>query len=1546
MATGGASDKLGNRYEREWAVKEFIRVLRDEADSIRIEVPFVDGAEFVVKSGADEEWHQAKRSKSGNPYTPASIGKILAKLTPQYRAGNTTYFVTSEDTRKLGVLIDDSEIVEASDEFVSKLSKENGPNFKKFWTALGAPDEATGFQWLRQTRLTSVDENYLVKNNRDLISFIVSGDPVSAIDALHKIADDNIGKILTAEGIWVLLEERKITKSLAISPESFNDVCTESCKVYLASQAFTINGLELPRGETQSIVKSIEECQEHASITFLHGRAGFGKSCVVHTVVNTLNEAGWATYVIRADRETLGADAFEVIVGGESVPIHQALHQLAKDRNVLLVVDQLDAISDVSGRNSGAFDELSVQLRSLVAVGKVHLLIGCRTHDLLFDSRFRSLEKEFEHHPTASKQRVEVKELCWETVSVFLEQLDIDPNKFSARVRILLCVPAQLRMFAEIADDLDERDIDGLSPQKLLQKYWETKRHECSRQFPKCDWDDAIGELVRLLTEEQALSIPRVRLNRVHDSISALVSMGVLVQGQDKRVAFFHEMFFDYVFARLHVGTGQSLKDWLLGGNQALFQRGQVRQILLYQRSEDPATFLWHVSEALECGSIRPHIKQAIFQTLNLIEDPTVSEWETIEPYWRSHEDELSRLARQVTWRSKHWLDLLDGQGLITSILSENDEILVDLVFSLLRGLDDESPEVVARHAHWALVNKPEFDHQVGWLLSLCGFQSFSAHFIAPLNVAIDRGLFDNIQNDGVKSIWSLCSRKNIPDVHVLELFERYLKSSVARGICQSELSRDIHDTDWLERLATKSPNLFVKSLFNDVMTILDIVEGNVEWYVSSSYLSLRGSDRSFQDVIYVFLSEYSRAIGRCMYQDPGRAWSVLRDLASKNTDMSSAMILLAAEAAPSPEIAGFLVSLLRTEIGRDPQMGRIYSHQANWARAYRSLSSLLSVADVRQIEAIVAGIYPSRELDSDYFKHDLVVGSVTNIGQTQYTMLSGLVDAPISRKIGKRLDEWERKFQRKISFEHDSGRGGYVGSPLPDIAHEKMSDDQWLLAIGKGWPSSYAKSATDGRLLGGVDQLARLGFGERVKEEPDRFTSLMLERFDETTPDVYWEAGLQSVAGLDEIDAIVVDALVEKTSGRKSRDLRLSLIRCLRAHVDKGLSDASLRTLCSLAINDLDPVRSSDNRVSRDDASEKPRQGKGIFGGNKLHGSRTVHGILTQALDVFKSKVTSADNFKELERAEDIEMESINSVRGVAAEALSILVHEFPEKVGLVEDAIQSVLSDDCSSVRGSAIRICWFMLDEPLNGGVARFLKTVKGRPQLWTLRNTRRFMRMAVVPHWKELRRSVKKLINSKVDELEEEGAILLSLAWLNGLTAERHVTALLKGSVAHRKGLTRVCIGNIWDRDYFLQCSHYLEALFYDQDEDVRKLADDFFRGGGHRDLAEYSDLFENFVNSPAFGKHSGFMHLLDNAPSVPSELLLQTSDALVRNRGSDLADLRTASPIEAETISKLLVRAYKNSNDEEFQSKCLDRIDSLVLNGAYGLDKAVSEYDRW
>ena len=71
----------------------------------------------------------------------------------------------------------------------------------------------------------------------------------------------------------------------------------------------------------------------------------------------------------------------------------EVLAHIARGRDALLVIDQLDAVSNTSGRNPQVFEVVTELLKQARAYPNIRVLLACRSFDLQHDDRFQKLIK-------------------------------------------------------------------------------------------------------------------------------------------------------------------------------------------------------------------------------------------------------------------------------------------------------------------------------------------------------------------------------------------------------------------------------------------------------------------------------------------------------------------------------------------------------------------------------------------------------------------------------------------------------------------------------------------------------------------------------------------------------------------------------------------------------------------------------------------------------------------------------------------------------------------------------------------------------------------------------------------------------------------------------------------------------------------------------------------------------------------------------------------------------------------------------------------------
>ena len=428
---------------------------------------------------------------------------------------------------------------------------------------------------------------------------------------------------------------------------------------------------------------------------FVVGDAGSGKSAVLHQVVGRIEAAGWPVLAVRLDRVEPFSSTMELGQRrGLDVSPVTALAAVAGERPCLLVIDQLDAVSLASGRLPTDFDAVSDLLREATAFSGMRVLLACRKFDLNNDYRIRALAE------SENLTRIEVGLLSDAQVDVAVRAMGLPDEQLTATQRDLFRTPLHLVLLRSIADQTDALSIT--SPNGLFHAYWERKHRDCRRPQWRIRFVETIDVIAEAMSARQRLSVPTSVLDTddLTEDAEVLTSEGVLVR-DGRQLAFFHQAFFDYAFARRWINRQQPLVDFLRSTEQELFRRTQVRQILPYLREEDPERYVTEVEAVLRDPGIRFHIKEIVLASLRSLKDPTAAEWAMISRLIAADPPYANQLW--PTLRTLPWFDRLDAERVIEKWLAS------DVAADHYRALDvmlggiterlDRLAELLAPHA-------------------------------------------------------------------------------------------------------------------------------------------------------------------------------------------------------------------------------------------------------------------------------------------------------------------------------------------------------------------------------------------------------------------------------------------------------------------------------------------------------------------------------------------------------------------------------------------------------------------------------------------------------------------------------------------------------------------------------------------------------------------------------------------------------------------------------------------------------------------------------
>jgi hypothetical protein len=687
---GGESDKLGNRYEGLWTVHNLLDVLDGEAIALEPE-PFVEskGIEFVktLRDGT-KEFHSAKRQRAGEGWRLAHLAQRdengrspLADLFEKLESdpSRTVVFVSATVHAQAWEVWDRSRRCRTAEEFENQLrtNKALDEDFRKYVLPMCNDDLHVAFQRFRSLRLVSQDELELRRqleiSVRRLL-YRVDGGPVDAIGVVLHLADcvlNSLGRRLVQADVQDELELLGYyLRDWARETHVIERVEKLNSNYLRHVQADWILGRPIVRSECVTIIEGLLEANGKLA-QLVVGTAGMGKSCVLAQAVRQLADDGVPYIVVRLDNVPV-AGSTKALGGALDLPDSPAvvLAGISQGRRAILVVDQLDAMSLVSGRKTElweVFDELVAEVRQHP---NLRLLLACRAFDLDNDPRLAGLVK-----PAGLAHRMELGLLSLDEVRISVQDGGGSPGKLSNRELELLRTPFNLHLFLKGEPG---NPIPFRNRLELFARFWGTKRQKVAQV--NADFDRVVGILSDALSSAETTSLPEDRLDSVARDAGILASENVLVL-ENGRYRFFHEAFFDYAFARRFVRGGRDLTIFLTEEctEQQLFRRAQVRQILAYQRDDNRDNYLAAVRSLLNHPRVRLHIKTLAMNWLAQLEDPIHEEWAIVEPL--IHHPQLQWAACNLLGRTLPWFDLLNQLGVLSRLLDGSEVELVDRCF-------------------------------------------------------------------------------------------------------------------------------------------------------------------------------------------------------------------------------------------------------------------------------------------------------------------------------------------------------------------------------------------------------------------------------------------------------------------------------------------------------------------------------------------------------------------------------------------------------------------------------------------------------------------------------------------------------------------------------------------------------------------------------------------------------------------------------------------------------------------------------------------------
>ncbi len=1506
---GGPADKAGNRYEKWWTVSECIRLLGGDTEAIRIEDPGVEKAEFVVTAGPRRELHQAKRSHRNGKWTLSALASDgLLQTIGDALAGNDDrfVFVSGSEAPELAELCEaakDACSVEKFERFFLK-AKKRKQSFEKLRDRYWKCDGPTAFERLQRIDVHTISEHQLEDKVRLGVRALFLADPGKVLAELRALVEDSVHRTITRQGLVEELAGRGYRIRRLSSPERAGVAVREATDRYLdGARRRLIRQTLVPRKAAETLLSRLGETATDSVVT---GKAGSGKTACVVEIMEALRERDLPVLAFRLDRIPFPSVSTTADLGGhlgleESPILVLAAAAEDADRPGVLIVDQLDAVSTMSGRSSGAFDvveDLLREARGTRARAVLHTVVVCRAFDWQHDHRLRRLV------PPDSGTQVEIMEFEVDEVKEILTGANFDPARFRERQLALLRLPQNLSLFLEAGFDTSQAPTFGTATQ-LFDRYWTEKRRAVEeRAAPAPDqWMGVIEALCNEMTSAQQLSVPRETLDDFPSAyVDRLASEGVLTFDR-RRYGFGHESFFDYCFARVFVGQPGSLVSFLKGSEQHLFRRAQIRQVLAYLRDADRARYVEEIRALLSDEGVRAHVKGLAFALLAEVTDPSEEEWairqQWIAPALKAIEedtpnpDKLSEIAWRRFFGSSSWFEATDRHGVIEDWLASGNDRLNDTAVDYLRHHQSHAPDRVA-----ALL-EPYADRGGEWASRLrfimqCADHHTSRRFFELLLRLVGNGALDEIRRPVAEddTFWNMLHGldKNRPEwipEALAHRFRRRLAAVRADGgdLRGWEFFRDDESAAVLFNTSARhAPAAFVEHVLPVVLEISD-------------FFALSGGTSPKHDAVWPILTKTDHPGGEeaCLPELAGALATLARegatdlrdeiaDLRRRDTHVAN-HLLLALYTGGAARYADEAAALLCDEPWRF-ECG--LSENPHWCamEAVRAVVPHCTADNRERLERVILHYVHPYERTKDGYKR---------IGWSRFALLSAIPPELRSASTNAHFEELKRKFGEPEG-EPRGITGGVVKSPIKKDVADKMTDDQWLRAIKKYRSEDWGRFLQD-EVTGGARQLAQV-LEERAKEEPERFARLSL-RFPADANPVYLDWTLLALK-----EASIASDLklqVCRKAFAESRGPCGRFIADVLGNIEDPLPDDAARMLHQLATEHEDPASEA--------WQEEAGSGQPYYGG-------------------------------------DIHFNGINTTRGRAADAIRDLVLSdatcierfHPTLDRMIRDRSAAVLSCVAGTLRAVSCH------DPAL--GMSLFQSMDLSEDRLLATPHVCDFIKDHLRDGFSELRPIVERMLRSSEPEVCKVGARFASIATLIHEDATDLVDEALRGDTPHRLGVAQVSAANIAGPEYRAWCEATLVALFDDDDPGVRRESASCFRRLQDETLDDYGDLIATFCDSKAFEEESSrILHTLEKSSGRLPGMTCEVCEKFFDRFTDEARDIRTRRAGGTHTVAKLIFRTYQQHQDDEWTSRSLDLIDRLCLERIHDAGREFEQFER-
>lgn len=1122
---GGSANKAGNNYENEWSINLLCNLLLNYPDdtSIYFEKPdeINDGFEFSIYKSTGNEYYQVKKYQKNWTCGSLCKDKIIENFYKKIKQGkNTKCIFLSFSNSSIQELIDRAkrayDFKTFYSSFLNKELKDDIETLQKEICSIENPAfdyeqinnsenieikqniEISLYNFLNSIEYRVIDVETIKQYNFLLISSLFEFPAAESIsDGLFRFSQENYNKKYSkSELIDYLTSEKKyMFKNYAFN-DSIRHKIDELVEDFTNANDYFYKNCKIERQEIEQIVKALD-CTNGNKFIFVTGNAGSGKSIILKEVAKHCksNKISILPIDIRNydninNIEELGENIFSK----KESPV-TILQNLSQEKDSIIIIDQLDSLSTVSGRNINKWQIVEKLLYSSMAYTNLKIIIACRSFDLEKDSRLNNF-KRINHEQIVE---IDTSKLPEKQVKEILLNLDFDEKNINSKTIELFSIPIHLKLLAEIKSDEQSIKLNYQNKMELLEVFWNSKKEFIGAT----SWNKVIETMVNYLNSRKTLVAPVFIFDEYQADFEKMISAHIFCVVAKDKVSFFHESFFDYCFARIMMRSSEtSLENFIIKSDQSLFIRSNVRQTLEFLRINDFKIYLKQLENILNNKDIRIHIKLLILDLLSNFEFLQDEEIEIItnlnselkeiiykkyEYYYLIFLSKYKNKELTVDLKSKNDINIEFCHKLICASMPKEEHLILGILEQLS---DDEIEKLISydKDVYRGLTkSKLFFENSRLYTILINAFNKNILDITNYLNMLIynrnelelDQGTFFDLFIIFIEKEFE--SRKKEIFIFNISNIGEYIK------------------------LIEKNTQLFLDKTFDNFVNIIEkskaefqnsklIYDKLFRWRIANN----------LDDLLFI----YKKAIDKLALQNPSEFLLFFKKYSNLSFETIQ-FLLLSGLSKLDVQYSDMVLDYIINK----PELFDIgYTSDSHYMLKLL-INKFSSSCNDKIFTCLLDIILNYKNIwEYEHFKKIKIEGKYKN--QSSINITKGQFLASINKERIKKfpiaykiLCELERKFNEGIQFTEPKGiEGGIVTSPLPAKVTEKMTKDQWIKAIYKYNERSFDTS----RALELSRSLERI-----IELNPENFIDFVYLLDKDKTHIYYYDALLSAISKL-----------------------------------------------------------------------------------------------------------------------------------------------------------------------------------------------------------------------------------------------------------------------------------------------------------------------------------------------------------------------------------------------------------------------------------------------